>query len=274
MKNGLHIGDSMVLSKQLEDSSIDLIITSPPYADTLSYGKKVITYDEGDYADWFLPLAHQLYRTTKDTGSFILNINDRVIDGARSIYVLDLVCRMVRETDWILHDRYIWAKKSGLPTGRSYPKHCRLDDKVEYIFHFVKTRKDFKSNIDEVREPYAEITKKRMKTSIGFNKAVGEDGISSIPERKVVPNEKGKIPTTIFDFQTAGTIRGHSHPASFHPNLPRWFIKWLTEPGDVVLDPFMGSGTTALVCKEENRTWIGFDINESYKEICEVRLDK
>ena len=86
---GLHIGDSILLSEQLEDSSIDLTITSPPYADTLSYGKQVTTYDEGDFAEWFLPLAHQLYRATKDTGSFIVNINDRVIDGSRSIYVVE-----------------------------------------------------------------------------------------------------------------------------------------------------------------------------------------
>ena len=137
MKTGLHIGDSMMLSKQLEDSSIDLTITSPPYADTLSYGKKVTTYDEGDYAEWFLPLATELYRATKDRGSFILNINDRVIDGSRSIYVMDLVCQIVRQTDWTLVDRYIWAKKSGIPMGKTWPNHCRLDDKIEYIFHYL-----------------------------------------------------------------------------------------------------------------------------------------
>lgn len=272
MKYGLHIGDCMQLSEQLEDNSIALTVTSPPYADTLSYGKEVKTYDEGDYAEWFLPLAKQLYRATTDTGSFILNINDRRIDGARSIYVMDLVCQIVRNTDWTLLDRYIWAKKSGLPMGRTYPNHCCLDDKVEYIFHFIKTRKHFKYNMDDVRVPYMEGTLRRMESAVGLQKAVGDDGISEIIKRRVEPNPLGKIPTTVFDFRTSGTIRGSKHPAAFHPDLPRWFIKWLTDKDDIVLDPFMGSGSTAVASKEENRKWIGFDLNESYAELVQYRV--
>lgn len=272
MKYGMHIGDCMELSEQLDDSSIALTVTSPPYADTLSYGKEVKTYDEGDYAEWFMPLAEQLYRATTDTGSFILNINDRRIDGARSIYVMDLVCQIVRKTDWTLLDRYIWAKRSGLPMGRTYPNHCCLDDKVEYMFHFVKTRKHFKYNMDDVRVPYTEGTLRRMKSAVGLQKAVGDDGISEITSRKLAPNPLGKIPTTVFDFRTSGTIRGSKHPAAFHPDLPRWFIKWLTDKGDVVLDPFMGSGSTAVASKEENRKWIGFDLNESYAELVRYRV--
>lgn len=265
----------MELSKKLDDSSVDLTITSPPYADTLSYGWDITTYDEGDYAEWFLPLAKELYRATKERGSFILNINDRVMDGSRSIYVMDLICRLVRETEWTLLDRYIWSKKSGLPMGKTWPNHCRLDDKIEYIFHFIKTRKNFKYNMDVVREPYAPISIARMKGTIPENlhKKVDEDGIGALKgERRIAPHPKGKIPTTVFDFQTAGTIRGHKHPAAFHPNLPRWFINWLTDPGDVVLDPFIGSGSTAVACKEEGRNWIGFDLNESYKELIEARI--
>ena len=272
MKNGLHIGDCMELSKQLDDSSIALTVTSPPYADTLSYGKEVKTYDEGDYAEWFLPLAKELYRATTDTGSFILNINDRRIDGMRSIYVMDLVCQIVRETDWTFLDRYIWAKKSGLPMGRTYPNHCCLDDKVEYIFHFVKTRKHFKYNMDDVRVPYTEGTLRRMESSVGLQKAVGDDGISEITKRQLEPNALGKIPTTVLDFRTSGTIRGSKHPAAFHPDLPRWFIKWLTDKGDVVLDPFMGSGSTAVASKEENRKWIGFELNMPYADIIAERV--
>ena len=272
MRKGLHIGDCMQLSEQLEDNSIALTVTSPPYADTLSYGKEVKTYDEGDYAEWFLPLAKQLYRATTDTGSFILNIYDRRIDGARSIYVMDLVCQIVRNTDGTLLDRYIWAKKSGLPMGRTYPNHCCLDDKVEYLFHFVKTRKHFKYNMDDVRVPYTEGTLRRMESAVGLQKAVGDDGISEIKKRQVEPNSLGKIPTTVFDFRTSGTIRGSKHPAAFHPDLPRWFIKWLTDKGDVVLDPFMGSGSTAVASKEENRNWIGFELNDSYAELVRYRV--
>ena len=271
----LQIGDCMELSKGLEDNSINLVITSPPYADTLSYGRKVTTYDEGDYADWFLPLAIELHRATDDRGSFILNINDRVMDGQRSIYVYDLICRMARETQWTLVDRYIWSKRSGIPMGKTWPNHCRLDDKIEYIFHFAKTRKNFKYDMDAVREPYSEVSIARMKASIPENlhKKVDEDGTASHKGSRIVqPHPLGKIPTTVFDFPTSGTIRGNKHPAAFHPDLPRWFIKWLTDPGDVVLDPFMGSGSTAVACKEEGRDWIGFELNDTYKDIIAERL--
>ncbi len=265
----------MDLSKELDDNSIDLTVTSPPYADTLSYGKKITTYDEGDYADWFLPLAVELHRATTERGSFILNINDRVIDGSRSIYVMDLICQIVRRTDWTLLDRYIWSKKSSTPSGKTWPNHCRLDDKIEYIFHFVKNRKNFKYNMDPVREPYAEMSIIRMKSISGgaYHKKVDDDGTSiPIPDKIMKPHPLGKIPTTVFDFQTAGTIRGSNHPAAFHPSLPKWFILWLTDPGDTVLDPFMGSGSTAVACKEEGRKWIGFDMNETYAKIVKDRV--
>ncbi len=271
----LKIGDCMDLSKELDDNSIDLTVTSPPYADTLSYGKKITTYDEGDYADWFLPLAVELHRATTERGSFILNINDRVIDGSRSIYVMDLICQIVRHTDWTLADRYIWSKKSGIPMGKTWPNHCRLDDKIEYIFHFVKNRKNFKYNMDPVREPYAESSIKRYKGAIPENlhKEVADDGTASHHgERFLEANPLGKIPTTVFDFPTSGTLRGNKHPAAFHPALPKWFILWLTDPGDTVLDPFMGSGSTAVACKEEGRKWIGFDMNETYAKIVKDRV--
>ena len=273
--NRLYVGDCMELSKDIPDDFVDLVVTSPPYADTLSYGDNVKTFHPDNYPEWFLPLAHEAARFLKPTGSFILNINDKIINGKRSIYVYELICRIERETGLSLHDRYIWTQKNGLPTGG--PR--RLDDKIEYIFHFCRKakRKDgkgykqgnelFKSNMDDVREPLSEVTLNRYKTPVGANDLVTEDGVV-IPQRKMVqPNPKGKVPNTIFSFNNASALRGqegNKHPTAFHPDLPKWFIKWLTDEGDVVLDPFMGSGTVARVCKEMNRQWIGFELNAAY----------
>lgn len=286
--NKVFYGDCMNLVKTVPDNFVDLVVTSPPYADTLSYGNNVPILHPDNYCDWFLPLFHDAARFLKPTGSFILNINDKVFNKKRSVYVYELISRIEKETGLCLHDRYIWTKTNGLPSG-SAPR--RLDDKVEYIFHFVrkeinrkgeykKTPESFKADVDPVREPYAEISLKRYKAPVGYNKKVDADGIAArftpdMPLKEVVANDKGKIPTTVMKFNGAGTIRstGTKHPAPFHPDLPRWFIKWLTTEGDVVLDPFLGGGTTALAARDMNRKYIGFELNENYKPLIEERLE-
>ena len=98
--------------------------------------------------------------------------------------------------------------------------------------------------------------------------------MATIPLKKVEANPKGKIPTTVMGFVGAGTLRstGAKHPAPFHPDLPKWFMKWLTTENDVVLDPFMGGGTVASVCQEMKRNYIGFELNDNYRPLIEERL--
>ena len=277
--NKIYFGDCMELAKTVPDDYVDLIVTSPPYADTLSYGKDIPVFHPDNYPEWFLQLATEAARFLKPTGSFILNINDKIINGKRSIYVYKLLCLIEERTGLSLHDRYVWAQKNGIPTGG--PR--RLDDKMEYIFHFCRKKKrargegytqqneHFKSNVDDVREPYAEISIKRFKAPVGSNDDVREDGIVVVPNKKMQKaNPKGKVPNTIFDFNNCGALRGkpqNQHPAPYHPDLPRWFVKWLTDKGDVVLDPFMGSGPPAGVCKEMDRKYIGFELNETYSTL-------
>ena len=276
--NYVNAGDCLESAKELPNNSIDLIVTSPPYANTLSYGKRIPCFKPENYVDWFMPLAKEAGRFLKDSGSFILNINDRVVNKKRSLYVFELVCRIAKETDLDLHDRYIWHKPSGLPTSGT----GRLDDKMEYFFHFVKSDKAkedksvrMKNNMDEIRVPYADITLLRLKTAVGTNDAVDENGIVREQYKKVDPNPKGKIPTTVFRFNTCGVLRNKAskkHPAAFHPDIPSWFIRWLTNEGDVVLDPFMGSGTTAYAATKLKRNWIGFEMNQSYLQLIDLRV--
>lgn len=267
--NKTHLGDCMELAKKLPDNSIDLVVTSPPYADTLSYGKKVQVFDPDKYVDWFLELFKESNRFLKDTGSFILNINDKATNGERSTYVFELVHRIVKETGLKLFDRYIWFKKSALPmTGDK-----RLNDRIEYIFHFVKDSKKFKAHTDRVREPYAEISLRRFKSKVHGNDIVDDDGTTELSHRgSSKPHPLGKKPITVFRFDTGSALRGLKHPAPFHPQLPEWFINWLTDEKDIVLDPFMGGGTTALAAKNLNRNYIGFDVNPEYIKMTEDRL--
>lgn len=270
--NKTYFGDAIELIKTVPDNYINLVVTSPPYADLKNYGKNVNTLSPRNYNNWFLPLAKEIGRTLKDDGSFILNINDKVIGGFRDLYVYELVIRICEETDLKLYERYIWWKKNALPSSGN-----RLNDWMEYIFHFTKSPK-IKTRLDNIREPYAESTVKRYKSPVAFNEKVDENGLTTTGKGKmVIENPLGKKPSTVFRFNNAGVLKGETagkHPAPFHPDLPEFFIKFLTDPDDIVLDPFMGSGTVAEVCEQYGRKWIGFELNESYSNLIDIRVKK
>lgn len=268
--NEIYYGDAIELAKNIPDNFINLIVTSPPYSDHKSYGKNVNVFHPDKYVDWFLPFFKECHRFLSPNGSFILNINDKVKNGIRHPYVYELVYRVCKETDMKLYDRYIWHKKNAMPMSGN-----RLNDWMEYIFHFVKSPK-IKTNTDSIREPYANSTIKRYKSPVAFNEKIDENGITSIGDKKIVKeNPLGKKPSTVMRFNTAGVLKGDTagkHPAAFNPELPEFFIKWLTDENDVVLDPFVGSGTVAQVCKNLNRNYIGFELNEKYKDLINKRL--
>lgn len=253
----------MELSKELPDDCIDLVVTSPPYADTVSYGKDINVFSPENYPDWILPLFKEANRFLNPTGSFILNINDKIVKGERSTYVLETVIKIVKESGLKLYDRYIWHKKSGLPMGGEK----RLNDRMEYIFHFVRDTKNFKTNMDVVRVPYAPSSVVRAKAPIKEQKLATESGITEFgKDKEMTLNPLGSKPNGVFRFDNAGVLKGAKHPAPFHPDLPRWFIKFLTDKGDIVLDPFMGGGTTAEVALDLGRDYIGFEKNKTYVE--------
>jgi DNA modification methylase len=277
--NKIYYGDSLQLLDKLDENSVDLVITSPPYADTLFYGDNVENKTLLEYPIWFAEVGKKIKRVLKPTGSFILNINDRVQNLERSLYALKTAINLKEMSNLDFHDTYIWAKQSGLPTGNKK----RLNDKFEYIFHFVKNKNQFKCFMDDVREPYAKSTIGRIYRpdgtikEVGINDKVSSDGKIENKSKKLDLNPLGKIPTNVFNFQTAGVLRGKDykgskHPAAFHPDLPKWFINWLTEKNDLVLDPFIGSGTVAEACIETDRNYIGFELNENYRDIIESRI--
>lgn len=268
--NKIYYGDAFELSKQIPDNYLNLVVTSPPYSSKKSYGKKIDIFHPDCYNDWIMPLIKEISRSLKKDGSFILNINDKIVDGFRHPHVMELIPRIVRETDLKLYDRYIWHKKNALPNGGE-----RLNDWMEYIFHFSLTTK-IKMRTNDVREPYAESTIKRYKSPVCFNENIDENGITTGGDKKmVIQNPLGKKPSTVMRFNNAGVLKGGTagkHPAPFHPDLPEFFIKWLTDENDIILDPFTGSGTVPYVCKKYNRNYIGFELNDSYKELIDSRL--
>jgi len=266
--NKNYLGDCFELIKQLPENSVDLIITSPPYADIKSYGKQINVLHPNNYNNWLMPLIFDFFRVLKPSGSFILNVGDRVLNKHRHPYALDLPGIVARETRLSFYDRYFWYKP-GMPNGSAK----RVNNFMEFIFHFVKNVDRIKWDMDRVRETYAEISVKRMKSKMNIyeTKDNGEKILSHQKTGKL--NPKGKTPDCLFTFPNNSKMKGNKHPAPFSIDLPNWFIKALTDEGDLVLDPFMGSGTTAESSIRLNRNFIGFDLNEFYFEESNKRIE-
>lgn len=264
-------GDCFNLIKDLEDNSVDLVVTSPPYSDIVSYGKEVSIKKPDEYVDWILPLFNEIYRVLKPSGSFILNINDNCKNGLRNTYIYDLISRNNKETKLKLYDTYIWHKMNGIPNGSKK----RFRNTTEFIFHFVKNQKDLKFYMDRVLEEPAEATRIRAKHSRTI-KGHGETTGGVRQNKKSLDYNPIFIrPDNVFRFKTAGAARDNhiKHPAPFNKELPEYFINFLTDEGDMVLDPFAGISTTGLTCKELNRDFIGFELNPNYVEFSIQRLN-
>lgn len=263
--NKIYQGNSLDLLKQLDDNSIDLVITSPPYADLKTYVDfKGILAD--DYVEWFLPYCNEICRVIKPTGSFILNINDKVEDGFRHPYVFDLISQIHKRTDLKLFERLFWNKMKGLPN------RSRFGDRVEYLFWFAK-EKGFYFDIDSMRTPYSEKSIKRMKNPLKKRFARTEENQNSNEYKEWSPNPGGALPTTLVNISSESKRVADNHVAVYPVELAKYFIKGSSKEGDIVLDPFMGTGTTAVACKDLNRNYIGFEIQPTYIEVANKRVE-
>ena len=264
-------GDCFELIKDIEDNSVDLIITSPPYADIVNYGKNISIKKPQDYCDWLLPLFNEIYRVLKPSGSFILNINDNCSNGLRNPFIYELIYRSQKETKLKFYDTYIWHKMNGIPNGS--PKRFR--NTTEFIFHFVKDQKNLKFNMDRALLDTKETTKQRFgRNGIVEIQGIIKDGVRIKTKTNRDVGDKVR-PDNVVRFSTAGAARDNTikHPAPYHKQLPEYYINLLTDEGDIILDPFGGIMTTGLACNEiGNRNFIGFELNEKYAEFGIKRL--
>lgn len=269
MINEIYQGDSFELIKSIDNNSIDLIMTSPIYADVRNYGKDVNVIHPDNYVEYILPIFYEFNRILKDSGSVIFNLGTKVHKRKRHIYPFELITKIERNDIINFYDFYIWHKKSGIPNGGNK----RFDNKIEFIFHFCKNPQKIKINIDKVREKHNENTIKRLaKYHVNTGYGVDENGKQIQILKHCKLNPKGKIPDNVFRFNTNQITKGNIHPAAFHENLPSYFIKFLTEENDLVFDPFSGSGTTCLAAKKMKRNYIGFDLNQTYVDFSKERL--
>jgi site-specific DNA-methyltransferase (adenine-specific) len=259
-------GDCRDILKTLPDKSIDLIVTSPPYADQRKATYGGISAD--NYVAWFMPITAQLFRVLKPSGSFVLNIKEKVVEGQRHTYVIELILEMKKQ-GWLWTEEYIWHKRNCYP-GK-WPNRFR--DAWERCLHFTK-EKQFAMYQDAVMVPTGDWAKTRLKNLSETDKRRDNSKVESGFGKKI-SNWIGRdmaYPTNVLHFATECSNK--SHPATFPLELPHWFIRLFTKPDDVVLDPFVGSGTTAIAAKRAGRHYIGIETLPEYVEMARGNLSK
>lgn len=251
-----YLGDCKEELKKLPSNSIDLIFTSPPYADSRQTTYGGIKPDE--YVEWFLPISQELLRVLKPTGTFVLNIKEKVVNGERHTYVIELILAL-RKQGWLWTEEFIWHKKNSYP-GK-WPNRFR--DSWERLLQFNKTRK-FNMYQETVMVPMGDWAEKRLKNLSNTDKQRDPSKVGSGFGKNIsnwVGREKA-YPTNVLHLATE--TRNKNHSAVFPEDLPEWFINLFTKTEDTVLDPFMGSGTTIRVAQRMGRNAIGIEILPEY----------
>lgn len=283
------VGDSAELLKAMPDASVNLAFTSPPYA--LHFKKAYGNVSKADYVEWFLPFAREIHRVLADDGSFVLNIGGSWNPGSptRSLYHYKLMIALVEELGFHLAQECYWYNPAKMPVPAEWVtvRRVRIKDSVEHVWWLSKTPFP-KADNRKVLNPYSadmlRLAKKGLKATV---RPSGHNITSSFNKIE----SGGSIPSNVLEDRTANDmlIAGNNsandpytvrckergvkiHPARFPPTLPEFFVKLLTDEGDLVIDPFAGSNTAGAVAERLGRRWIGMELLEEYLEASKFRF--
>jgi len=234
----------------------DLIVTSSPYADARNNHYDSVHPDK--FAEWFLTFHDSFYQALKPTGSLIINIKDKVVDGVRHRYVwhtIEALC----ERGWFAIDDYLWHKPNPMPGY--WP--TRFRDGWEYCFHLAKSKRPF-FNPDPVRKQIGDWVGSRLQ-NLGKNDSSRHNSVNGSGFGRDISKWVGKdtvLPSNVLTIPLVGKNKGH--PAVFPVELPLFFIKLLCPENGLVIDPFAGSGTTGIASLSFGRNCILIDNNAEY----------
>lgn len=268
---GIYLGDSQKLIKFIGDQKINLILTSPPFALTRKkeYGNE--TADK--YIEWFLPFAYEFKRVLADNGSLVLDLGGAYLPGnpVRSIYQYELLVRLCKEVGFFLAQEFYHYNPARLPTPAEWVtiRRIRVKDAVNVVWWLSKTPNP-KADNRKVLKPYSQSMKKLLKN--GYKAQIRPSGHDI--SNKFQKDNQGAIPPNLLEIANTESNSAYlrrckaaevkPHPARFPQGFAEFFIKFLTDEGDIVLDPFAGSNTTGFVAETFQRQWISFEINENY----------
>jgi len=285
-----YLGDALEVLKKIPDGSLNAVITSPPYA--LHFKKEYGNANKADYVAWMLPFAREIYRVLADDGSFVLNIGGSYNQGTptRSLYHFKLLIELVEEIGFHLAQECFWFNPAKMPTPAEWVnvRRMRVKDSVEYVWWLSKSAWP-KANNRNVLRPYSDdmlrLARRGLRTTTRPSghaiKAsfANADAGGSIPAN-VIDNE---TPLDLLRFGNNSANDRYTerckeaglkiHPARFPAALPEFFIKLLTDPGDLVLDPFAGSNTTGAVAETLDRRWIAVDQMPEYLQASSFRFE-
>lgn len=278
-RGGVWTGDALELLKAMPKESVNLVVTSPPYA--LEFQKEYGNEPQDKYVDWFVPFAKEINRVLKTDGSLVVNIAGAWQKGhpVRSLYHFKLLIALVETVGFHLAQEVYWYNPAKMPSPTEWVnvRRIRVKDSVEPCWWLSKSELPKASNRN-VLVPYS-ADMLRLLTN-GFTSKKRPSGHH--PQAGWKKDNQGAIPSNVLSMgnnDSAGryiasiTQRGLKvHPARFPVDLPEWFIRFLTDPDDVVLDPFGGSMTTGWAAERLGRAWLGFELEEEYVEAARFRF--
>ena len=277
-----YVGDSLELIAEVPDDSVDLVITSPPFA--LRRKKSYGNVEETEYVDWITPFGKQVFRVLKESGSFVLDLGGAYRAGvpSRSLYNFRVLLTFCDDIGFRLAEDFYWFNPAKLPSPIEWvnKRKIRAKDSVNTVWWFSKL--DFpKANVREVLVPYSERMRKLIEDPAGFYRPKKRPSGHDISAR-FGKNNGGAIPSNLLSISNTDSNSNYlrlcrelgleHHPARFPTELPAFFIKMLTDEGDLVLDIFGGSNTTGFAAEALNRKWLTFELNQEYLVSSVVRF--
>jgi len=284
-----YLGDSLDLLRALPAESINLVLTSPPYA--LHFKKSYGNVSKADYVEWFKPFASEVFRVLRDDGSFVLNIGGSWNEGAptRSLYQYKLLIALVEEIGFHLAQECYWYNPAKMPVPAEWVtvRRVRVKDSVEHVWWLSKSKHPKASNL-KVLKPYSADMLRLNARGVKETKRPSGHVINASWDKM---KADGSIPGNVIEDQLpddmlkfgnnsandAYTMRCKEagipiHPARFPSALPAFFLKMLTDEGDVCVDFFAGSNTTGATAEKLGRRWIAMELIPEYLDASKFRF--
>jgi len=278
------LGDAApTLRDVCEADSVDLIVTSPPFA--LLNQKEYGNQTQDDYVRWFQPFADEFWRVLKPTGSLVIDLGGSWEPGrpVKSLYAFELLISLCRRPNRRFHlaQDFYWYNPARLPTPAAWVtiKRLRAKDSINYLWWLSKTPEPKADNSRVTRE-YTQGMKRLIETGT-YNRGRRPSG--HVVREGFTRDRGGAIPPNLLSISNTGNDKAYldacketgrkAHPARFAPDVPRFFVEMLTDPGDLVVDPFAGSNVTGQVAESLERRWLAIEIDRDYLEGSAVRFD-
>lgn len=271
------VGDSLELLKTLEDGSVNLVMTSPPFA--LLRQKSYGNLAQEEYVDWLSEFGKLVYQKLADDGSFVVDLGGAYNRGnpTYSLYQYRVLIKMCDEVGFHLAQPFYWHNPSALPAPIEWvnKRKMRAKNSVNTVWWLSKTEWP-KSDVRKVLAPYSARMQNLISNPDGFLKEKDTERPSGHVMNKCswAKDNGGAIPPNLLQYSNCESnsqylrycksigIKGH--PARFPASLPEFFIKFLTEEDDLVIDIFGGSNTTGWVAESLNRKWMSFELSQEY----------